>query len=53
MNWAKDFPQITVERGIADKYLIPWDKTNWLLGYGCRALGLLFCISRRSRGPIA
>ena len=28
-NFARDFPQIKVERGVADKYLIPWDKTNW------------------------
>jgi hypothetical protein len=28
-NFARDFPQITVDRGNADKYLIPWDKTNW------------------------
>jgi hypothetical protein len=27
-NFAEAFPQITVERGQADKYLIPWDKTN-------------------------
>ncbi|MGH9631189.1 MAG: carboxypeptidase regulatory-like domain-containing protein, partial [Bryobacteraceae bacterium] len=28
-NFAESFPQITVERGIASKYLIPWDKTNF------------------------
>jgi len=27
-NFAQAFPAIKVERGIADKYLIPWDKTN-------------------------
>lgn len=27
-NFADSFPTIKVERGIADKYLIPWDKTN-------------------------
>ncbi len=27
-NFATSFPDITVQRGIADKYLIPWDKTN-------------------------
>jgi hypothetical protein len=29
VNFATDFPQIKVDRGNADKYLIPWDKTNW------------------------
>ncbi len=28
VNFARDFPNITVQRGQADKYLIPWDKTN-------------------------
>lgn len=28
INFAQAFPTIKVERGIADKYLIPWDKTN-------------------------
>lgn len=28
-NFAQSFPTIKVERGIADKYLIPWDKTNF------------------------
>lgn len=28
-NFATDFPLITVQRGVGDKYLIPWDKTNW------------------------
>jgi hypothetical protein len=28
-NFATTFPQIKVERGIADKYMIPWDKTDW------------------------
>lgn len=27
-NFATTFPQVKVERGIASKYLIPWDKTN-------------------------
>lgn len=27
-NFATSFPNITVQRGQADKYLIPWDKTN-------------------------
>ncbi len=27
-NFAQAFPDIKVERGVADKYLIPWDKTN-------------------------
>lgn len=49
-NFSRDFPQIEVERGIADKYLIDWDltdiaprfglawqindKTVWRMGYG-------------------
>jgi len=28
-NFAQTFPQIKVDRGNADKYLIPWDKTNF------------------------
>jgi hypothetical protein len=28
-NFARDFPAIRVERGIASKYLIDWDKTDW------------------------
>jgi hypothetical protein len=28
-NFATAFPQIKVERGQVDKYLIPWDKTDW------------------------
>jgi len=28
-NFATAFPQIKVERGQVDKYMIPWDKTNW------------------------
>jgi hypothetical protein len=28
-NFGQAFPQIKVDRGNADKYLIPWDKTNW------------------------
>jgi hypothetical protein len=27
-NFATDFPLINVERGVADKHLIDWDKTN-------------------------
>ena len=27
-NFATDFPQVQVERGQVDKYLIPWDKKN-------------------------
>ncbi len=27
-NFATSFPQINVQRGTSDKYLIPWDKTN-------------------------
>ncbi len=27
-NFATSFPDITVERGLVSKYLIPWDKTN-------------------------
>jgi hypothetical protein len=27
-NFARDFPLVTVQRGQADKYMIPWDKTN-------------------------
>ncbi len=28
-NFAQAFPEIKVDRGNVDKYLIPWDKTNW------------------------
>jgi hypothetical protein len=28
-NFGSSFPTITVSRGEVDKYLIPWDKTNW------------------------
>ena len=28
-NFATTFPTIKVDRGEVDKYLIPWDKTNW------------------------
>ena len=28
-NFATTFPQIKVERGQVDKYMIPWDKTDW------------------------
>jgi hypothetical protein len=28
-NFATAFPQIAVERGQVNKYLIPWDKTDW------------------------
>jgi hypothetical protein len=28
-NFATQFPQIKVERGVASKYLIDWDKTNF------------------------
>ena len=28
-NFPTQYPQITVERGQVDKYLIPWDKTDW------------------------
>lgn len=27
-NFAQSFPDVTVQRGIAGKHLIPWDKTN-------------------------
>ena len=29
INFAQSFPAIKVDRGSVDKYLIPWDKTNW------------------------
>jgi hypothetical protein len=29
VNFAQSFPTIKVVRGEADKYLIPWDKTDW------------------------
>ena len=28
-NFATAFPQIKVERGQVDNYMIPWDKTDW------------------------
>lgn len=28
-NFVTAFPQIKVERGQVDKYIIPWDKTDW------------------------
>lgn len=28
VNFARDYPQIRVDRGTVDKYLIPWDKTS-------------------------
>jgi hypothetical protein len=28
-NFATAFPQIKVERGQVDSYMIPWDKTDW------------------------
>ncbi|MCW5982078.1 MAG: TonB-dependent receptor [Bryobacteraceae bacterium] len=28
-NFATTYPQIVVERGVVDKYMIPWDKNNF------------------------
>jgi hypothetical protein len=39
-NFATAFPNVKVSRGEVDKYLIPWDKTNFAprigLAYSCR-----------------
>jgi hypothetical protein len=33
-NFASAFPQVAVERGMVDKYLIPWDKNNFSPRFG-------------------
>lgn len=42
-NFAQAFPAIKVDRGNADKYLIPWDKTN----FGPR-IGIAYQISTKT-----